>query len=421
MNVVRLKKKDRTVNGSIHIPSSKSLSNRALILEYLSSGQSNLVNLSEAEDTILMKKLLQIIKDNNGKEHTQLNCQNAGTVIRFLTALLAITPGHWILTGDIRMQHRPIGNLVKALKELGADIQFPEKKGFPPLEIHGKKLRGGSVSLDGSISSQFITALLLIAPMLEGGLKIKLTSKINSKPYIHMSLGVLKEFSVTASFINSQIQVKQKNLIPTTYKIETDWSSAAFWYQMVAFAEDAKILIPGLKKESLQGDVVLHKIYNFLGVKTEFVPSGIVLTKSGNRTEEFNYDFSQCPDLAQAVIATCVGLNISGKFTGLESLRIKETDRIEAMTRELQTLGYDITAGKSTIEIRKLIHQPFQKPGQKTNIINTYNDHRMAMGFAPFVLLYDEVFIQDPEVVSKSYPGFWQEIQKTGISLKYNS
>ncbi len=421
MNQITIQKTNSKLEGEIFLPASKSISNRALIIHYLSGKKLRLHNLSQADDTQLMIVLLKIIEENKGAyQPTTIDCQDAGTTLRFITALLAITPGKWLITGSDRMKERPIGILAESLKKLGANIEYQGKNGFPPLLIEGKKLNGRELEIDGSVSSQFISSLLLIAPSLSGGLCLKLKHKISSLPYIEMTLKLLNQFGISTTFNVNTITVGQQDYKPGELTIETDWTSASYWYEMAVLASDVNLFLKGLKKESLQGDAILSEIFNHFGVKTEFLADGIRLAKSGKVVSEFTFDFTHCPDLAQAVIITCAGLNIPGKFTGLESLRIKETDRLIALQNELHKLGFKIDIkGISELRTRNLPRwQAGSKPGtQNTEPVKTYGDHRMAMAFAPLALVLGFIQIENPEVVSKSYPGFWEDLKKAGLIL----
>ena len=437
MAVLAISKKDTSTAGAICLPASKSLSNRALIIRFLSGKEFPINNLSEADDTKLLEKHLHKVKSSiDSEKEIILDCANAGTVFRFLTALLSITPGNWILTGSNRMKERPVGILVDALRKLGAKIDYTEKEKYPPLLISGKHMVGSALKIDASVSSQFISALLMIAPVLPGGLTLKLNGKISSEPYICMTLGLLKEFGVHSQIINNSIEINNQAIIPNNITIEADWSSAAFWYEVAAFSSSTDLFLEGLSKESLQGDAILPEIYEKFGVRSTYEKEGIRLTKSGNIVNSFSFDFTDYPDLAQAVVVTCAGLNIPGEFNGLESLRIKETDRLNALKTELQKLGYQIHITQnselfisvaSAKEIRtqnskfKTIPTNSQIENQKSTIVLSYGDHRMAMAFAPLALIFSNVQIENPEVISKSYPGFWEEFRKMGINLKYNS
>lgn len=418
MKIFTLNSQTRILKVEIYLPASKSISNRALILQHLSGNRFILNNISEAQDTRLLQQLLKQVAENKRSGKTELlDCENAGTTLRFLTALLATIPGTWIITGSERMKERPVGILVDGLKTLGANIRYSGKEGFPPIIIEGKELAGGFLEMDGSISSQFISALLLIAPAMNNGITLKLKNKIISGPYIEMTLKLLKLFGINSGFNENTIRIEKQDFKTGEMTIEPDWTSAAYWYQMAAFSDEANLVLKNLGKESIQGDAILPEIYENFGVKTEYLPEGIKLTKTKKVVRDFTYDFSNHPDLAQSVIVTCAGLQISGTFSGLESLRIKETDRIMALCNELRKIGYQIHLEENAVirlDHSNQIHHPAMRPVQP---ITTYGDHRMAMAFAPLSLIIGPVQIEEPDVVSKSYPGFWADLKQVGLKF----
>ena len=416
MEVVTINKGNSHLFGEIKLPYSKSISNRALILNFISGNLITIINPSTADDSTLMEELLN--KISTEKSHSgiiEINCKNAGTVFRFLSALLATTKGEWILTGSERMKERPIGVLVNALQQLGAQIGYTEKTGYPPLQITGSKLKTGKIEIDANVSSQFISAILLISPILGNDLRVDLLNNPGSLPYLEMTIKMLKMAGIDASLNNQQILVRKDNLKPTIIKNEPDWSSASYWYEMVALSQNADITLLNLKKESLQGDRILPEIYTQLGVHTSFESRGVRLTKKQNLVSEFNFDFRNYPDIAQSVIATCAGLNIPGKFSGLSSLAIKETDRLKAMQSELNQLGYNTRI--IDIHTFELIPEKNIEVHQKS-ILKTWGDHRMAMALAPLTLKHGTLNIEDPAVTSKSYPDFWKHVEEFGFSLK---
>ncbi len=424
MKLITISKKDKKLKGEISLPSSKSISNRVLIIRALSKKDFNIRNLSRSDDTKLMQSLLDKIENqkNIGEavesiRTNLLNCENAGTVMRFLTAYLSHKPGKWFMTGTERMKQRPIGILVDVLRQIGANINYVEKKGYPPILIEGSELTGGKIEIDAGVSSQFITALLLIAPALPGGLELTLKNKISSLSYIEMTIKLMEHFGIKINHSGNTIAVKQQEYREADFNIEPDWTSASYWYEMAAFADEVDLTITGLKKESLQGDSVLPEIFKKLGVRTEFLNEGIGLYKDNIPSDFFEYDFTNFPDLAQSVIVTCAGLNMPGNFTGLKNLKIKETDRLNALSTELKKNGAnaEIVQG-SKFRVRRSEFDVFKKiKNQKSKIVNTYGDHRMAMAFAPLSLLSGSIQIENPEVVSKSYPGFWEDLYKTGF------
>ena len=397
------------LNGAITLPSSKSISNRVLMIKALSGLDIEITNLSEAKDT---QTLLQLLTT---KGLTTFDVGHAGTSMRFLTAFLAMKEGEFILTGSERMQQRPIKILVDALKILGAEIECLNNEGFPPLKIKGKKLPGGEITIDGSVSSQYISALMLVAPYLKNGLKINFEGQVTSKPYIEMTTEVMRYFGAELLWKENSIEIKVGEYVSKDFLVEADWSAASYWYSMVALAKEAEITLFRLQQNSLQGDSVVVKIYENFGVKTEFIENGIRLTKNSSPITHHSplfLDFTDCPDLVQTVAVTCAALNIPAKLTGLSTLRIKETDRIAALQTELCKLGYQVN-----IESDDLTIFPLRHSGESQNLpIKTYNDHRMAMAFAPLALLYP-ITIENPEVVIKSYPNFWEDLKRVGFSV----
>jgi 3-phosphoshikimate 1-carboxyvinyltransferase len=412
--------------ATVSLPTSKSISNRALIIEALTGEKLPLANLSDSADTRLMRKLLLAIRKHDNKhQNLVLDCENAGTVFRFLTAFLAIQPGIWELTGSDRMKERPVGPLVEALRVFGAHIEYLGKEGYPPIRIQGNPLKGQSVAIDPGLSSQFISALLLIGPMLENGLEIRLTKKPSSVPYIHMTLGLLRHFGIESSFLGDRLEVLPQRFRNIGLTIEPDWSAASFWYTIVALSRNGSVFLPGMEKKSLQGDAILPEIYNALGVKSKFEKEGLSLVCNGSLADRFFYDFTNQPDLLQPVLAACAGLGIKAEFTGIESLRIKETDRIHAMVKELNHLGIRCRTlqnhdqeYETSIELEEPVIPHDLKKAPSLTTIQTYGDHRMAMAFAPLSQRYGPMEIVDPDVVVKSYPGFWKDLEKAGFVIQ---
>ena len=390
--------------SEISLPASKSESNRMLIIRALSNENINIQNLSDARDTQTMLRLL-------ASSDTLLDVIDAGTTMRFLTAYLAATNQHKQLTGSERMQQRPLKILVDALREIGAEIQYLDKEGYPPIQIKGiasqKKAR---ILVRGDISSQYISALLMIAPSLPGGLEIELTGKIGSRPYIEMTLGLMSRFGVQNEWNGNTIRIANQKYAGGNISIESDWSAASYWYSIVALAGSAEFTLKGLRPNSLQADIRIVMIMDKLGVGSEFSSAGVRIFKKQQRA--FNHiDFSDCPDLAQTVAVTCAALGKKCTFTGLESLRIKETDRIAALQKELHKIGATLTECNN-----EWILNPSQKLPSKVEI-ETYEDHRMAMAFAPLGTLMD-VKINEPNVVVKSYPSFWDDLKLAGFEIE---
>ena len=415
MKVITLHNKTKHLNGTVKLPASKSISNRILIIQALSNLSFDIKNLSLAEDTSLMQNLLQKIESNK-ETGTQIDCGNAGTVFRFLTAFLANTQGQWKLTGSDRMKKRPVKILVDALIELGANIKYKEKSGYPPLLIRGNRLNGNNIKIDAGISSQYISALLMLAPILPEGLELQLSGKITSSPYIDMTLDIMQKTGISWKYNNSIIKIPPQKYQANSFVVESDWSSVAYWYEIASFSKEVNIFLPGLKKDSCQGDAILPEIYKKLGIQTDFQETGIRLIKRGKTVESLSFDFIPYPDLVQSVVVTCAGLNIPGEFIIPENLRIKETDRVSALLNELKKLGYEIKLEK-TENHSILSLQKTEKQLETNNVktIKTYEDHRMAMAFAPLCLLHENLQIEKPEVVSKSYPSFWEDLKKMGL------
>ncbi len=390
---------ENSIHVTINLPASKSLSNRALIIRALSGKDFEIKNLSEAEDTKILLRSLD-------STHKTIDVGAAGTAMRFLTAYFAINEGEKILTGTERMKQRPIASLVDALKSLGAKIEYLDKTGFPPIKIKGKRLIKKEVEIDGSISSQFLSGLLMIAPVLGNGLSINIKGNLVSRPYAEMTIGLMQHFGVSVSWTRNRIEILPQSYQAKPYKAEPDWSAAAFWYSLVALSEDAEIILTGLQKESLQGDSVLPELMNQFGVATEFLNNGIKLRQSSivNRQSSIKIDFTNFPDLAQSLTVLAAALDLEIQFSGIENLRLKETDRISALQTELKKFGKDfIKEGDYFI-----LKGKFKRSEQS---IETYDDHRMVMAFAPLALICENINIQNPETVKKSYPGFWEDLK----------
>ena len=391
------------INLEINLPASKSISNRALILNALSYSAYDIENLSDSDDTRVMEAAFE-----SNSSHFDVGA--AGTSMRFLTAFLAKTVGEWTITGSERMKNRPIKLLVDALNSLGGKIEYMEKEGFPPLRIFGSALMGGEINLDGGISSQYISALMMIAPFMQNGLKINLEGKVISRPYIRMTQQMMADFGVKVAFHENIIDIQPQTYTPIRYRVESDWSAASYWYEILALAEEGKIQLNGLKKESLQGDSHVAEIYKNFGVETEYFDNYVVISKSKELThkldaDKLEIDFTNVPDLAQTVVVTCCLRGIPFKFSGLQSLKIKETNRVAALINELKKLGFVLfEPAEGELAWNEVRCEPESVPS-----ISTYEDHRMAMAFAPAALL-KPIEILHPEVVSKSYPGFWEDI-----------
>ena len=419
MKSIIISKPDKVLKGSIRLPASKSISNRLLMIRAISGADFEISNLSEAEDTLLLQKLLETIVQSSGlKKVVELDAANAGTVMRFLASYTSTQSGKWILTGSDRMKQRPIGILTDALNQMGASIDFLAKPGYPPLLITGRTLQGRELTIDPGISSQFTTALLLIAPYLKDGLILHLKGKAVSTPYTDMTILLMQMFGAKVKQGKTRIHVRPGAYLPFKISVEADWSSAAFWYEAAVFAKEVDLELLGLRAESLQGDSILPEIYKNFGIVTEFTDSGIRLTKIPKKIDGFYFDFTGYPDIAQAVIATCAGIGIRGRFEGVQSLQIKETDRLRAMKNEIGKLGIKIDFSRQGDLISALEIKP-AKPLFPTGLtFETYNDHRTAMTMAPFALKTGTIKILNPDVVVKSYPRFWEHLKSVGFDIQ---
>ena len=396
------------IHTTIQLPSSKSISNRALIINALGNGTHHPENLSDCDDTRVMIRAL-----NDDKE--TIDIMAAGTAMRFLTAYLSVTPGTRIITGTERMQQRPIQVLVNALRELGADIEYVANDGFPPLRITGRELRKDTISLPGNVSSQYISALLMIAPVLTNGLTIRLTGDIISRPYINLTLQLMNDFGVRAEWTDDhRLKVEPQAYHSTPFYVESDWSAASYWYQIVALSKEAEVTLPGLFKDSYQGDSQVAGIFRSLGVETIYKDKTVILKKNGKSVERLDYDFINQPDLAQTFVVTCALLNIPFRFSGLQSLKIKETGRMAALITEMRKLGYILHETDGSV----LSWEGERCTTEEHPAIDTYEDHRMAMAFAPTCLALPEILINNPQVVSKSYPRYWEDLRQAGFIIK---
>jgi 3-phosphoshikimate 1-carboxyvinyltransferase len=385
-----------------HLPASKSISNRVLILDALSGGQSELQNLSNANDTVLMRQLIHSATE-------VVDVEDAGTTMRFLTAYFAVTGKQKIITGTDRMKLRPIGILVDALRQLGAQVDYEEKDGFPPIQTKGfAGQKSSSLTIRGDVSSQYISALMMIAPVLPDGLTLTLTGKVGSRPYIDMTASLMRKFSGTVIVHDNTIEIPPLQYAPCRYTVESDWSAASYWFAFVALAKEAEVTLPNITLRSLQGDRAIVDIMEQLGVLAEPRGNDLLLRKSESH-HNLVWDFTHCPDLAQTVAVVCAVKGVTGIFTGLESLRIKETDRIKALQHELKKIGavFHEEAGHWKLE-------PAQQLPEIIPLINTYLDHRMAMAFAPLATVCD-ITLEDPAVVRKSYPDFWKDVNRMGF------
>jgi 3-phosphoshikimate 1-carboxyvinyltransferase len=400
--MIKISAKSKTISGSINLEASKSISNRLLIIRELCDNKFDIENLSNAKDTRILTKIL-----NDFKSQNDINCEDAGTALRFALAFLATKDGNWAVSGSKRMHERPIKPLIDCLLELGAEIKYLNKNGFPPIEIKGGELKSEKLIIKGNISSQFISALLMIAPTIENGLTLEITSKVLSKPYIDMTLSLLSEFGINYNWENNLIKVEQQNYIAKNIKVENDWSAASFWYSFLALSKSGEIKIPNLYANSIQGDSVLSSIYSKLGVKTEFNEDSIVLHKTKNIVKEIELDLSNHPDLALPIIVTIAGLGVKAHLMGLESLKIKESNRLESIKKELRKFNISCEIDSSSIKIKE--SQNIVKP---KSTIECHNDHRIAMSIAPLSMKVDSIKFDNKNVVNKSYPKFWEDFDR---------
>ncbi|PAW92076.1 3-phosphoshikimate 1-carboxyvinyltransferase [Mucilaginibacter sp. MD40] len=432
-----LTKQGNTAKGTIQLTGSKSECNRALILEALSDGEVKVENISDAADAVTLKSILDTTKmeppqlfvqtrkiDEHGKVTTsgpvlttgvesgrQVDVGPAGTAMRFLTAYLPLLNKNVTLTGSARMQQRPIGILVDAMRKLGATIDYVNNEGYPPIHIHsGFEQQTNAITIKGDISSQYITALLLIAPKLSQGLELHIEGELTSKPYVEMTLAMLNQTGIRHSWADNVITIQPQDFTPTTLYVEPDWSAASYWYAIAALSDEAELFLPGLTPYSLQGDSVITEIMANFGITSVFKGGGVYLTKEAKPIARKIFDMKECPDLAQTVIVVCAALGHEATFTGLETLKIKETDRVLALQTELAKMGVKLIEKGQVYKLdcseRNLPQHMF---------ISTYDDHRMAMAFAPLAILIPELEVEDAEVVNKSYPAFWTDLEKVGF------
>ena len=405
------------IDDTVVLPASKSISNRALIINALGGGTCFPKNLSDCDDTEVIVRALRDMP-------YEIDIMASGTAMRFMTAYLAVTDsGEHILTGTERMRHRPIGVLVEALRRLGADISYEGEEGYPPLRIRGKKLDGGTLEVPGNISSQFISALLIAGPALRQGMELKLEESVISRPYIDLTLCTMRDFGAEVDWTGPDtIVVEPHPYSIVDYFIENDWSAASYWYEMLSLCDDrdSVVNLTGLMDGSRQGDSVVRYLFSLLGVKTNFesrekgIPTTITLRRHPASLPRLEYNFIYQPDLAQTFVVTCALLDIPFHFKGLDTLRIKETDRIEALKKEMRKLGYVVESNSSN----DLIWDGSRCEPMPHPVIDTYDDHRMAMTFAPAAHKFPGLIINNPSVVTKSYPTFWEHLRKAGYQVQ---
>ena len=405
----RISTETKNIKGSVNLPASKSISNRVLIISALSYSPYPIRNLSDSDDT---KVLTAALHSNTNK----FDIGHAGTAMRFLTAFLSKIVGEWEVTGSERMKQRPIKILADALIDLGAKIEYLKNDGFPPLKIFGSHLKGKTITLDGSVSSQYISALLMIAPTIENGLTLKLTGNITSRSYIELTLKLMAKFGIQYQWEGNQITVPEQNYFPMDFTVEADWSGASYWYQLLALAESGEIFLENLQLDSLQGDANIAGWFEQFGIHSEQKENGVLLAKSAHvQPEKLTLNFIENPDVAQTMACLCVARKIPFHFTGLKTLKIKETDRIAALQNELAKFGAALTepqhgelAWNGEFDVSLAEEFP---------LIETYHDHRMALAFAPMALAGYSFRINDPMVVTKSYPNFWSDLENVGFKI----
>lgn len=409
----------KCLDCELMLPASKSISNRALVINALAGNGQHPDNLSHCDDTDVMVAALRDMP-------YEINIKAAGTAMRFTTAFLSVGQGEHVITGTERMRHRPIGVLVDALRRLGASIEYVEEDGFPPLRIRGRKLEGGHLDIPGNVSSQYISALLMVAPVMEKGMTLHLTGNIISRPYIDLTICTMQEFGAEVEWLDaSTIEVKPKSYESVPFFIENDWSASSYWYEMMTLFDkigqnQSEVRLPGLMDGSRQGDSAIRYIFSMLGIKTQFAekvqlkPTTVTLKAGRMALPRLDFDFINQPDLAQTVVVTTALCGLPFRFTGLQTLRIKETDRIAALKSEMAKLGYvldDSVEGVLSWDGTRC--EPMAEPA-----IDTYEDHRMAMAFAPACIMYPGLRINNPEVVSKSYPQYWEHLKAAGFQIE---
>jgi len=404
--MIKLFSPNKEIKGFISLPASKSLSNRLLIIRALAEEKFKIKNLSESKDTQVLIEALNNLGSN------LIDIGATGTAMRFLTAFLSTVPGERILTGSERMKQRPIRALVDILRTLGAQIDYTEREAYPPLKITGTNLKSKAISIPGNISSQYISALLMIAPYLDNGLKLTIEDKILSKDYIWMTIKLMQEFGIAIEWKQDVIKIESGKYQAKEIIVESDWSSASYWFEIISLSENSMVELTGVEKNSLQGDSVLTELYKTLGVDSVFTNFGVRIKNIPTTCTYFEYDFTDCPDLAQTLAVTLVAKQIPFKLSGLDNLSIKETDRIQALVTEFEKLGVHLESKSNNTLLWKgaeVIRVP------ENHFVETYEDHRMALAFAPLALITKELILNDPEVVSKSYPKYWENVESVGF------
>lgn len=406
----------KRLDAMVALPASKSICNRALVIGALAGEGSSVGNVAHCDDSDVVVRAVRALADGDGDGRV-IDVMAAGTAMRFLTAFLAAASrGEHVITGTERMKQRPIAVLVDALRALGADVVYVGKNGFPPLRIVGRALEGGVVSLPGNVSSQYISALLMIGPMMEKGLELKLSGGIISRPYIDMTIGIMRDFGARVEWRGDDtLVVEHGGYVPASYVVESDWSAASYWYEIMALCgdADARVVLSGLRQRSLQGDRGIADVFALLGVATEYVDGAVILTKCDAKLSALDLDMADMPDLAQTLVVTCCMMGLPFHITGLQTLKIKETDRIVALQTELAKLGFMIESKHDSELIwTGTRSEPSGVP------VDTYDDHRMAMAFAPATIKLGGIAINNPEVVSKSYPEYWEHLAAVGFGVE---
>ena len=409
-----IKKADKSLRGDIYLPASKSESNRLLVIDaILGSEDLQIKNLSTSNDTKVLTKALEALLRLRGTNiSVTLDMEDSGTAMRFITAYASAINVKSLITGSERMKERPLSILVDTLRQIGGHIKYVDNDGFPPILVEGKRIKGGVIDIDATISSQYISALMLMAPKMTNGIIMYLKGDIASYPYINMTAKVMEYFGIEILMHKNAIAIKKQQYSGRKeYVVESDWSAASYWYEMATFSEDVDLFLHGLKKDSIQGDAVIAEMYEQFGVHSEFLENGVRLTKTNNHCKHFNQDFINYPDMVQTLAVTCAGLGISGEYHGLHNLRFKETDRIHALHTELKDMGIKLDSFEDKILM--------EKSGIKASRpVRTFADHRMAMSFAPLAIPLGEITVESPNVVNKSYPHFWEDLKKTGFTLE---
>lgn len=398
------------ISHIIDLPLSKSEANRYLMLRYYAAQL--LPSFDAADDVNLLRQLLEEIIDNDGEEVKVIDCDNAGTVLRFLATALSMRKGSFVLTGSERMRQRPIAELVEALNKLGASICYLENEGYPPLMIEGRDIKGGEVTISAERSSQFVSSLLLAAPSMRDGLSLQLVGDIASQPYIDMTIKMMRDCGIVIDDKDNVIKIKHQHYNCDFVKVESDWSSAAFWYELVAlYDDDINVLLKNLNIESRQADAAAMNMFATLGVSTQQVKEGVIIRKLIVNSQQLTFNFSQCPDLFPAVIATCAGLHVDATFTGVKNLSLKESDRKLAMMTELMKMNVVFeNVSDDVLKMKCHDNMPYHTEDNPI-IFSSYNDHRIVMALAMLYPKIGTIRIEDKNVVSKSYPDFWADLE----------